>query len=101
MQDLIRRLKQWLRPGKPARMASLPPKAIQKVAQQVGMTHDVEYSCDEVLHVLDQFVEAFLRGEDVAKLMPLVQRHLEMCADCRQEFEALLRILRARPASSP
>lgn len=67
----------------------------QKLAQQLAATQDVEYSCDDVLAVLDQFTEAFLRGEDVATLMPLVQRHLDMCADCHEEFEALLRILKS------
>ena len=96
MQNLIRKIKQWLRLGRSARMAPLSPGVVQKVAEQVAMTHEVEYSCDEVLHVLDQVAEAFLRGEDVARLMPLVWRHLAMCADCRQEFEALVRILRGR-----
>jgi hypothetical protein len=99
MRNLIRKLKQWVWPGGTPQMPPPSPRVVQQVAQQVEMTHDVEYSCDEVLHLLDQFVEAFLRGEDVAKLMPLVKRHLEMCADCREEFEALVRVLRGSPAS--
>ncbi len=79
-------------------IAIVSPKAIEGVARQVAMTHDVEYSCDEVLRLLDQFVEAVLRGEDVAQLMPLILRHLEMCKDCHEEYEALLRIMRASPA---
>ncbi len=78
----------------------MPPGTLRKVARQIEMTQEVEYSCDDVLHLLDQFAEAVLRGEDVAQLLPLVQRHLDMCPDCREEFEALLRILRASPASS-
>jgi hypothetical protein len=30
-------------------------------------------------------------------LMPIVQHHLDTCPDCREEFEALLRILKASP----
>jgi hypothetical protein len=60
-----------------------------------SMTDDVELSCDEVYELLDQFAEAARRGEDVATLMPLVQRHLDMCPDCREEYEALQRILAA------
>ncbi|MEK7329061.1 MAG: hypothetical protein AAB217_27760 [Chloroflexota bacterium] len=77
----------------------MPPEFLGKVARQIGATHDVEYSCDDVHHLLDQFAEAVLRGENAANLWPLVQRHLDMCPDCREEFEALLRILRATPAS--
>lgn len=40
-------------------------------------------------------VEAVMRGDDVARLMPLVQHHLDMCPDCREEFEALLRAVQA------
>lgn len=76
----------------------LPPEAVLKVARQIEMTEEVEYSCDDAHRLLDQLAEAVLRGEDTARLMPLVQKHLDMCPDCREEFEALLRILRA-PAS--
>ncbi len=83
---------------KPAPQAEYPPGTFEKMVRQLEQTQDIEYSCDEVLRVLDQFAEAVIRGEDVRQLMPLVQRHLDMCPDCREEFEALLRILRARPA---
>jgi hypothetical protein len=76
-----------------------PPRVLLKVAQQIEMTRAVEYSCDDVHRLLDQFAEAVMRGEDATKLMPLVQSHLDMCPDCREEFEALMRILRASLAS--
>ncbi len=90
----------WLDKRKRTPTAPLPPRVLRKVAQQIEMTHEVDYSCDDVLRLLDQFAEAVLRGEDAAQLMPLVQRHLEMCPDCREEFEALMRILRASRASA-
>jgi predicted anti-sigma-YlaC factor YlaD len=34
-----------------------------------------------------------MRDEDPAHLFPLVQRHLDMCPECREEFEALLAAL--------
>jgi len=80
----------------PANGAS--PEALEKMLRQLSQTRDVEVTCDEVLAVLDQVAEARLRGEDVGRLMPLVQHHLEMCMDCQEELEALLRILRAAPA---
>jgi predicted anti-sigma-YlaC factor YlaD len=33
-------------------------------------------------------------GLNAAHAMPLVQEHLEMCGECREEFEALLASLR-------
>jgi len=73
------------------------PEMLRKMMVQLENTRDIELSCDEVLALLDQFAEAYLRGEDVARLLPLVQHHLDMCGDCREEFEALLRILQSAP----
>ncbi|MBI3244680.1 MAG: zf-HC2 domain-containing protein [Chloroflexi bacterium] len=100
MKHWLETIKRGMRPGNRARLAPLPPTIMRKVARQVEMTDEVEYTCDDVLRLLDQFAEAVLRGEDAAKLMPLVQKHLDMCPDCREEFEALLRILRASPSDA-
>ncbi|MBI3760834.1 MAG: hypothetical protein HY260_03100 [Chloroflexi bacterium] len=72
-----------------------PIEIIKRLAEMVAETQEVEYSCDDVYCLLDQCVEAVARGEDLVKLMPLVQQHLDMCPDCREEFEALLRVVRA------
>jgi len=97
--DTLKRLFQrqnW----KPNPQAEYPSGTFEKMARQLEHTQDVEYSCDDVHRVLDQFAEAVIRGEDVRQLMPLVQRHLDMCPDCREEFEALMRVLRASRASA-
>ena len=41
-----------------------------------------------------------LAGKNAAEAMPLVQDHLDRCMDCREEFEALLRALRAQSAAT-
>lgn len=99
MRNLIQIIQHLLKPGQPMRATPLPPEALPKIARQLQATYEVEYSCDDVLRLLDQFAEAVLRGEDAASLMSLVQRHLDMCPDCREEFEALMRVLRASGAS--
>jgi len=63
----------------------------------VADTDEVEISCDDVFELLDSYVELEARGEDVARLLPLVKKHLERCMDCREEFEALRRIIQASP----
>ena len=90
-------LRRWGRGRVRANGAS--PEALEKMLRGLEQTREVEVTCDEVLAVLDQVAEAELRNEDVARLMPLIQHHLETCADCREELEALLRILRASPAT--
>jgi hypothetical protein len=52
-----------------------------------------EISCEDVFTVLDQFAEAIARGENALLFMPLVRQHLEICPDCREEYETLLRML--------
>ena len=100
MQQIIRTLRRWLRPASMMSSRPMSPDAVQKLVRKLEHTRDTEYTCDDVLRLLDQFAEAVLGGEDAARLMPLVQHHLDNCGDCREEFEALMRILRASPASS-
>jgi hypothetical protein len=57
--------------------------------------HEVEIGCDECFEQLDRFVEMKLSGMDAARAIPLVEDHLQICGQCREEFEALLAALRA------
>ena len=59
----------------------------------LAITDEQEISCDDVHKVLAEFVELQQRGEDVSRLMPLVEKHLEICPDCREEHDALMRAL--------
>jgi hypothetical protein len=59
----------------------------------IQQTEEEEYSCDDMYQLMDQYVEMVRRGEEPASMMQLVEHHLKMCPDCRQEVEALLRML--------
>ena len=74
------------------------PADVQKLIQMVENTQEVEFSCEDVYLILDQYTELVYNGENPAELLPLVEHHIEICPDCREEFEALLRILEASPA---
>lgn len=67
----------------------------KKMLMMIEKTQEQELSCDEVHALLDQYAEMTLRGENVAELLPLVHYHLDMCPDCKEEYEALARILQA------
>ncbi len=77
----------------------LNPEDLGKLARALDMTREEELGCDECFEQLDRFVEMELAGLDAAAAMPLVQDHLEKCGDCREEYEALLRALRASEGS--
>ncbi len=74
----------------------IPVDLIPKVMTSLEHTEIEEYTCDQVYELLDQFTELVHHQNDAAQLMPLVQHHLDMCDDCREEFEALLRILQSQ-----
>ena len=63
--------------------------------REIAEVREVEIGCDECFEQLDRFVEMKLSGLDAAQAMPLVQEHLEMCGECREEFAALLAALQA------
>ena len=73
------------------RLASDP--VMPELLRMVSMTDEQELSCDEVYALLDLFAEKVKLGEDAGGLMPMVQKHLGMCPDCREEYEALLKML--------
>ena len=67
-----------------------PDPVMPALLGMLSMTDEQELSCDDVFALLDQFAELVKRGEDASHLMPMVQKHLNMCPDCREEYEALL-----------
>ena len=73
----------------------LPEDLIKSFVEQIGKTKEKELPCDDVFELLDEYTEAAARGEDTSSLLPYVQHHLEICRDCLEEYEALLRILKA------
>jgi hypothetical protein len=95
MSNLFRSFQRWFRRDRLRSRNGHLSLSVPQIMQQLEATHAVELSCDEILHLMDECAEAALRGGDISALMPIFQHHLDMCADCREEFEALLRILRA------
>jgi len=99
IRKLIRRLQSIGRaqPASPQpRQSSGPlPTLINLLLQ----TYEDELTCDEFFDLLDQYAEMVQRGENAVALMPLVKRHLDLCGDCKDEYEALLRVLKASKSS--
>jgi hypothetical protein len=94
MKKMIQFLTRLFRRSKPSSpVDSVSPRMAQMVAGMVAHTAEFELTCDEVFELLDQFAEMARRGENDAELMPLVNDHLAMCPECREEYEALQRIL--------
>lgn len=77
----------------PAGMQAEKSALMEKILTMLSNTQEEELTCDEVFAALDQFAELAARGEDVGKLMPLIQHHLGMCPDCAEEYETLKNIV--------
>ncbi len=71
----------------------LTPAQTGRLLALAEAAKEEELSCDEVYALVDQYAECVARGEDAAALMPLVREHLERCAGCQEEVEALLRMM--------
>lgn len=96
LKKIFRLLTGGKRSAHPEPAASQSSEMMGRLLRMVENTDEVELGCDEVFGLLDVYVEAEARGEDTAVLLPLVKRHLGKCRDCREEYEALLRIIEAK-----
>ena len=71
---------------------------INKLMHMINKTQVEEYSCDEVYDLIDQYAEIKARGEDAEHMMPRIKHHLDLCIDCREEYESLISIISSVPA---
>jgi hypothetical protein len=91
MNSIIKRLMQLFN-SQPEKMQG-NHTMITKLMRMISMTEEEEYSCDDVYDLIDQYAEIIARGEDADHMMPLIKHHLDMCVDCREEYESLLSVI--------
>ncbi|MCA9968653.1 MAG: hypothetical protein KC425_00480 [Anaerolineales bacterium] len=66
---------------------------VRSLMQLLSETHPDQFSCTETFDLLDEYAEMVRSRADAALLMPLVQKHLDHCAGCHEQYEILLQIL--------
>ncbi|MCB0101617.1 MAG: hypothetical protein H6635_02280 [Anaerolineales bacterium] len=77
--------------SKPEQLTDEVVMRFLKVLEQV---REEELSCTDMYAKLDQFVETEIKGGANAEtLTPLIHEHLDMCADCCDEYDALLSVV--------
>ena len=84
---------------------SANPKAvdvqvIKDMVRELVTIRPDEMDCPECFEHMDHFADLLASGEDAAAIMPRLHQHLEHCALCREEFEALLNAVRSLGESS-
>lgn len=74
-------------------MMALSRSEIEGLLALIGLTSDTEIDCDRCLLVVAEFAEHELTGKSVPEGLEVVQQHLSVCAECREEYEALKRAM--------
>ena len=74
---------------------SIDEEKLKNLVTKISKTRPDEIGCDRCYEELHRFTDMLREGNDPAKVMPLVQHHLEMCHGCGEEFEGLLQALEA------
>jgi hypothetical protein len=69
---------------------ALSRDSVRQMVDGILSTKTDEIGCDECFERMGIFAELTLAGMKAEEAMPLVQDHLQRCADCREEYEALL-----------
>lgn len=69
---------------------------LKKLLKKVSRTRQEEFDCQDVYELIDIYAETTEKGQDAGEILPLVKHHLEMCAECLEEYEALMSILQLK-----
>ena len=73
---------------------ALTSKQIDKLLGLIGTTQDDRLDCDGCMDHIAEFADLQLANLSVPEALEAVQRHLESCACCADEYQALLDGLR-------
>jgi type I site-specific restriction-modification system R (restriction) subunit len=74
---------------------------IKKLLEQIIITRQREINCNEFLQTMGEFAERDLAGLPITDLLKQAEHHLQMCAECREEYEALIAVLKQKRGSLP
>jgi hypothetical protein len=77
---------------------SLSKDETNDLIRLVGLTKDAEINCEECLALVAEFAEQQLAGRSIAEGLETVEQHLSICGECREEYEALQRVLKSMDA---
>jgi len=73
--------------GEPA--MTLSKKEIDNLVSLIVRTREHEIDCDECLTRISEFAEAELAGKTIPESLKTIEHHLDICSECREEYEVL------------
>lgn len=72
----------------------LSKKEIDGLLRLIGLTQDDEINCEQCLSLIAEFAERELASKSIPEGLKAVEHHLSICAECREEYQALQRALK-------
>ena len=88
LRDLIQKVRNGIRPQE-----QLPNETVLGFLRVLETVDHEEITCDELYEKLDQYVDLEVDKKDAARIMPLMREHLDVCPECCEEYETLLRVV--------
>ena len=76
-------------------MKLLTPQQIEGLVRLIGQTREYEFNCAECQRNVSEFAERKIAGLPLEGELAGVEQHLTVCSECREEYLALEKILRA------
>ena len=72
----------------------LSREQLEALIRMLALTKPEEVTCGECFKEMAHFAENELRGKSVPESLRAIERHLVMCEECREEYDALLAALK-------
>ncbi len=63
---------------------------LRDILRTVAATEPREINCEELLARVGAYLESATPGGELPRELELVAQHLEVCPECRDEYEALV-----------
>jgi RNA polymerase-binding transcription factor DksA len=67
---------------------------IKGLMHLLSITREHELNCNECLDKVAELAECELAGKPIPDAFEAVRHHLTLCAECREEYDALLTVLK-------
>ena len=67
----------------------LDQSKIKILLEALVLTNETEVDCDECFDSMSEFAESQLSGASVPEALVLIDDHIRICADCKEEFQML------------
>ncbi len=70
---------------------------LRDLLRSVAATEPREIDCEELLARVGAYLESGAPGGELSRELELVAQHLEVCQECREEYEALVVAYKSLP----